>query len=293
MTKVFLAGVSAAVLMAAASILPAQAADVYSGDAAPGMKDAVAPAFSWTGFYVGGHAGWAWGDVDVTDTVTCKHKDKPVILAETRSIQTEQNWDPCRKFPKSQSRNFNADGFIGGMQFGYNKQIDRLLLGVEVDLGSLGLEGDGTGKDLLHPWSKKTVKFSSSGGFYGDFTGRVGLVHDQFLIYAKGGAAFLKADFSADYPRKWWSNDPTNFSDSETLWGWTIGGGVEYMIRPHWSLKAEYQHFDFGDASFDTRVKNKYCVTETDRVKFSPTADAVTVGLNYHFQRDEDVQPLK
>ncbi len=292
MTKVFLASVSAAVLMAAASILPAQAADVYSGDTA-GMKDAVAPAFSWTGFYVGGHAGWSWGDVDVTDTVTCKKKEYHESAPALAAVDSVPSWDPCRKFPKSQSGSFDTDGFIGGLQFGYNKQIDRLLLGVEVDLGSLGLEGDGKGKDLLHPWSKKSVKFSSSGGFYGDFTGRVGLVRDQFLIYAKGGAAFLKADFSADYPRQWWNNNPTNFSESETLWGWTIGGGVEYMIRPNWSLKAEYQHFDFGDASFDTRVKNKFCVTETEHVKFSPTVDAVTVGLNYHFQRDEDVQPLK
>ena len=41
-----------------------------------------------------------------------------------------------------------------------------------------------------------------------------------------------------------------NFEQSETLWGWTVGGGIEYALSQEWSVKVEYQHFDFGSTSF-------------------------------------------
>jgi outer membrane immunogenic protein len=28
--------------------------------------------------------------------------------------------------------------------------------------------------------------------------------------------------------------------------GWTLGGGIEAMICPNWSIKAEYLHVDLG-----------------------------------------------
>ena len=34
------------------------------------------------------------------------------------------------------------------------------------------------------------------------------------------------------------------------LVGWTAGAGAEYALSPSWSLKAEYQHFDFGKMSY-------------------------------------------
>lgn len=31
--------------------------------------------------------------------------------------------------------------------------------------------------------------------------------------------------------------------------GWTVGGGVEYAVSDHWSVKAEYLYLDFGSVS--------------------------------------------
>jgi len=53
----------------------------------------------------------------------------------------------------------------------------------------------------------QTERFRVPGGFYGDITGRVGYAVDRTLIYAKGGAALLNAEFRA------------GASNTDTLWG--------------------------------------------------------------------------
>jgi outer membrane immunogenic protein len=246
MNKLFYAGVPAVVLMAVASFAPANAADIYRRDSAPSLKDGpalMAPA-AWQGLYLGGHAGYAWGDVDVRHTKTCTQKGGSTEFPTTTTVD-------C-----SAKSSFATDGFIGGGQIGYNFQRGNLVFGPEIDLGYLGLNGD------------KTVgahKYSSEGGLYGDFTGRLGYAAGPTLFYAKGGAAFLDAKF-----------DVNSASKDDTLWGWTAGAGVEHMLRPNWSVKAEYQHFDFGDTTVTSGA---------DKIKFSPVVDAVTLGINYHVNR--------
>ena len=58
--------------------------------------------------------------------------------------------------------------------------------------------------------------------------------------------------------------------------GWTIGGGVEWMLSPAWTFKVEYQHFDFGRAEF-TLAPTVFRFDERMR------AEVVKFGLNYKF----------
>ncbi len=157
------------------------------------------------------------------------------------------------------------------------------------------------------------ARYSSSGDLYGDITGRLGYAWDRALFYAKGGVAFLNADFKASYsgqncvttgdcPYATHKGPSTfNYDHSDTLVGWTVGAGVEYALNQSWSVKAEYQHFDFGSMSYsysgcvalgvgqDTcpagnqPYNNHYTSTIDGRTKVSLTADAVTFGINYHF----------
>jgi outer membrane immunogenic protein len=41
--------------------------------------------------------------------------------------------------------------------------------------------------------------------------------------------------------------------------GWTIGGGVEWQIAPHWSLKAEYLYASLS--SITTTIPYAYAAT--------------------------------
>ena len=65
-------------------------------------RGAYAPFVSWTGFYIGGHVGADWQDVDWRN----------VNLTGERV-------------------NNDATGFIGGGQIGYNQQFNNIVLGVE------------------------------------------------------------------------------------------------------------------------------------------------------------------
>jgi outer membrane immunogenic protein len=283
----------------------AWAADLY---VKPGLKDGpypyiVAPAL-WEGFYVGGHVGGVWGGPDVSDTFV--YVGDPTF-----------------------NGGLNGAGFTGGAQAGYNIQRDRFVFGLEGDIGYLGLSAnklvnfkqdtctahyrDGSetyGRDH-HNEQLCSIdgKYSSSSGLYGDITGRLGYALDRTLFYAKGGVAFFDADFKANYAGQSCKTLGTcgtggpstfNYDHSDTLVGWTVGAGVEYALSQSWSLKAEYQHFDFGSMSYSYSdcvalgvgsnscptnpqpYSNHYTSTLEGKSKVSFTADAVTIGINYH-----------
>jgi outer membrane immunogenic protein len=248
------------------------ATDIYSPPPADSKDVPVPPPFSdhqaffdWRGPYVGAHIGGVWGEVSVTDTYT--YYQDPT---ETNTV--------------------DAKGLITGGQLGYNFRSGQIVYGLEADLGSLDLSGDKNAR-LMKSAAPLTAKYTVSGGLYGDFAGRIGYAADRTFFYGKGGVAFANADFSSTYTG---TNTRFAYDSSESLWGFTIGGGVEYSIQPGWSLKLEYQHFDFGDTSFENKLtkslgcSGQRCATFTSEANVSPTADAVTVGINYHFHGNGD-----
>ena len=235
----------------------AAAADIFSPPQSLKDSPALFAPVPWQGFYIGGHAGGEWGGPDVSD-------------------KFDYVGDP------SFNGGVNGTGFIGGGQAGYNFQRGHFVFGPEVDLGYLGLSaskggGFAPGSCTAHysdgdqPYNGNicniNAKYSSSTDLYGDITGRLGYAVDRALFYTKGGVAFLDADFKANYSGQncttignasWNCSgfhlpaipSTFNYDHSDTLVGWTIGAGVEYALTPAWSLKAEYQHFDFGSMSY-------------------------------------------
>ncbi len=256
----------------AAVCVAAVPAAASAADLGPAANSGYVPyaAVNWTGLYVGGHAGYGWGNVNLEDTLQVPETNLELI----------------------DSGKFTTGGFLGGGQVGYNVQFDRIVLGAEADFGYMGLNGSENYPAENAAGVSVSRAYKSSGGYYGDITGRAGFTldnsgrSDRILIYAKGGAAFINSKYTSSYSASGFGGSWTeaaSYSASGTYWGWTAGGGVEYAINPSWSLKAEYQHFDFGSTSFATVGK----ISST----FSPTVDSVTAGVNYHFR--PDVQPLK
>ena len=313
---VFVAG---AIVQLASPSGMALAADLAS------LKDApLAGAFTpvWEGFYFGGHAGGAREGPKATDTFTYMG-------------------DPTVNTP------FYRWGFIGGAQAGYNVQRGHFVFGPEADIGYLGISasksffqpGTDAGCVMTYPdhsyvayggWSCNVAgKYSVSSDLYGDLTARFGYEMDRTLLYAKGGAALLNADFKANYV----GNNCTvlgpycagagfldtipgytifKYNHSDTLLGWTAGAGAEYALSQSWSVKAEYQHFDFGKISYSyygcygfplasgsypnpsygkcpagtPSWDNHYTSTIRGHAEVSITADVVKVGINYRFNAE-------
>jgi outer membrane immunogenic protein len=111
------------------------------------------PFFTWTGFYVGINAGYAFGDSNWTDT--------------TFGISTG---------------NFNVDGFMVGGTLGYNLQFGSAVFGLEGDIDWSNVKGSTTTNCPLGCTTENT--------WFGTARGRVGYAFDRFLPYFTAGAAF-------------------------------------------------------------------------------------------------------
>jgi len=219
MTKSLLAG---AVFLAAAA--PAMAADLPVKAPAPVVAAPVS-FYNWSGFYVGAHAGYGWG--------------------ESRwAFQHDSFWNNTR----GERINTRPDGWLGGGQIGFNYQAGRFLLGVEGTLSAADIS-----KTVPSPISpavvfgadRETTKVKS---LY-TVAGRVGAVWDQFLFYGKGGWAGARVELSArtDF------GGGAAWKSAKDRSGYIVGAGAEYMFTPNIILGVEYNYIDLGTATYSAR----------------------------------------
>ena len=139
---------------------------------------------------------------------------------------------------------------FGGGTIGYNAQRGGVVFGIEADFGAMGISGNRriTNPDVLLTKGEDETAFAHiSTGFYGDLTGRLGWAWGPWLLYGKGGFAVLEAKTYVDEVDPKEHIGAPAFNDTRV--GWTAGGGVEYLWNPAWSVKVEYQFFDFGTSS--------------------------------------------
>jgi outer membrane immunogenic protein len=239
--RIALSVASVAALTAAAS-----AADLSAP--AVSYKD-YAPVPLWSGLYVGVHAGGAWANMSTRDLDSywnnARLRSEPAITRQIRG------------------------GAFGGTQAGYNMQRGNFIYGVEADFGEMAISGS---KQLANDRSAEAVARINT-GFYGDLTGRFGFSFGTLMLYSKAGLAVISAKLRAEEPGV---ADEPSFHDSQV--GWTAGGGAEYLLSPSWSIKAEYQHFDFGTSSSNLVGANG----ANFNFNHNLTIDTVKAGLNYH-----------
>jgi len=144
----------------------------------------------------------------------------------------------------------NPSGVAGGVQAGYNYQIAPNFL--------LGIEGE-----LSWTSANATVdNFKSSHNWYDTLDARAGYAMGSWLLYMKGGVAWMNADYSVPAA-----------SINVTRDGWNVGVGAEYMIAPQWSAKAEYNFLNFGSDNLGISRVGTAVNTQVNEFK---------VGVNYH-----------
>jgi len=161
----------------------------------------------------------------------------------------------------------DISGGFGGGTIGYNWQAP----------GSnwvWGLEADAAGSDLKYGTSGVLARvpygFEDKIRSFGSVTGRVGVTGGSALFYVKGGYAWANNRIAA-------SAGNASYNESKTHSGWTVGGGVEYMFAPNWSLKGEYMYADYSNENY------LRAVVPTTGVDLGLTTHTVKGGVNYHF----------
>jgi outer membrane immunogenic protein len=257
----------------ALAVSGAYAADLPSQKYTPEAPVVYAPAFTWTGFYVGVNAGYTWGDSGATYT----------YFSPTNA--------PLPAFPKgflALGSDNDQSGFTGGGQAGYNFQFNQFVLGVEGDINYIG-GSESKRFAAVDISGDQSFSAYNSGGvdWLGTLRARAGFAADQFLIYATGGLAFGGTDSStsfAYFDNATFTNPSTlawSGNSSDTGFGWTVGAGVEYAFTSNWTAKLEYLYYDLGD--------NTYTLTDingagfTANIKQEYTGNIVRAGVNYKF----------
>jgi outer membrane immunogenic protein len=116
----------------------------------------VAPAFSWSGFYVGLNGGYGWG---------------------------------TSKWSNVGSDEFGVKGWVGGGTIGYNMQTGIWVWGLEGDLDYSTIKGSDAGGfgGVCGPFAGGC---ETRNRWLATARGRVGYAWDRWLPYLTGGAAF-------------------------------------------------------------------------------------------------------
>jgi outer membrane immunogenic protein len=204
------------------------------------------PIFTWTGIYVGGQIGYAWGTSNTTVT------------------------DGAGNFLAFSTNN---SGVIGGAHVGYNLQLSQFVVGLEGDVDGSSLSKTVTGGFFAPPLFVG-ASIHTSLPVQGSVRGRLGYAWDRVLIYGTGGVAF--GGFNGNISTPFGSD-----SLSTTRVGWTVGGGLEYAVTNNWSVRAEYRFTQFhsnfipgGSFSFDP-----FGVSASRRIN----ENRVQVGFSYKF----------
>jgi outer membrane immunogenic protein len=254
--KILLASVGAIALSGSAAF----AADLpYRGP--PPVYVPPPPIFTWTGIYIGGQIGYAWGNDNVRWSGTSN--DGEAAFGTFSS---------------------NPQGVIGGAHVGYNLQINQWVLGLEgtVDGTSLSRTVVVPVDDVFGD-TPGSFTATSRADIQGSIRGRVGIAWDRALLYATGGVAFSGFNNSITDTTGFVAPAGTSASFSNTRVGWTVGGGIEYAVTNNWSVRAEYRYSDFGhftDFPFAGALLIPGTVFSATR---HLTENQVQVGFSYKF----------
>lgn len=201
-----------------------------------------AVAISWTGCYVGANVGGGRSPVDITD--------------------------PASGLPDADLR---GTGVVGGGQIGCDYQMGSWVFGAQGMFDLSGMQDKqndpifiGFADELKSRW-------------FGTATARLGYtVLPAVLIYAKGGAAWIRYDYT-----NYFLGVVDGVADV-TRPGWTAGGGVEWMFAPQWSVFAEYDHMDFGSNS---TTYSRPGGGSFRQITNKQEVDVGLIGINFRFNR--------
>lgn len=118
-------------------------------------------------------------------------------------------------------------GLLAGGVLGYNRQIDKFVLGIEGDINYTSLDAFNGGLD-------------TDLNFLGTITGRVGYTPvDRLLGYVEGGYALGQIEASSA------AGSDRNFHN-----GYVLGAGAEYALTQNILSGVEYNYVDLQDQGF-------------------------------------------
>jgi outer membrane immunogenic protein len=162
MNRIIVAAGALCALALSPIVRPAIAADLPVKPGPAYKAPAAAPAPNWNGWYLGGHAGYLWGETTVWDDGILVEKDA------------------------------KTNGFVGGLLTGFNWQTGSWVLSLEGDFGWTNAHGTGNNPSPPPPPIVNHYDFN----WTSHIRGRVGYAFDNVLVFVAGGLALADFDYS-------------------------------------------------------------------------------------------------
>ncbi|MCA1360812.1 TonB-dependent receptor [Bradyrhizobium sp. IC3069] len=234
-------------------------------------KATPAPAWSWSGFYAGGHAGYAWG------------------TAKTNAgfIETATETPLFGNTPVARLDHANV-----GILAGHDWTAGRLVAGIEGDFTYADQHGRSAStcpgavcNPALAPLeARMSAELSYRFDWLATVRGRIGVaVTPETLAYVSAGVRFgtVTASGSVSGTTAAGIGFTTPYSVDGFRLGWAVGAGIEMRLTGNWTGTMDYQHSDLGALrATPTLPDGAVTLIDTDgRVR----TDAVRLGVNYRF----------
>jgi outer membrane immunogenic protein len=217
-----------------------------------------APAWTWSGCYMGLNAGYGWDRDHIRDA------------AETTDGGVTFRFSDF---------DLDSKGWFGGGQFGCNWQASALMLGLEADFQGAEINSDTVFTNAIFnfPSALFNTRVTSELEYFGTVRGRIGYAFTpSAMLYATGGFAYGGIETSLSFP--FVSGLPNTFVNHarQTHYGYAVGGGAEALITPRMSVKAEYLYVDLGARTHSFLIAG-------DTYSWSQRAKLHTVKLGVNF----------
>jgi outer membrane immunogenic protein len=239
--------------------LPAAAADMPVKAVRP------APEPSWTGCYIGGHAGGAYSETHWTyrniNPYDAPGAGGPILAT---------------------NNDFKASSWIGGGQIGCNIQYDRVVIGAEGSWS--GTDLDQTNLNVVQIFAPSIQTVNTTIKSLGMATVRAGyVVMPSLLAYVKGGYASGRVQTSGQtIPPIPGLN--LNWTTSQRHSGHTVGGGLEVLTQDRFTFAMEYDFVRLNSRDHVGAVSGG-AIGPANQIVHSVVSDvhAVTLRANYLF----------
>lgn len=247
--------------LALAAVRPVAAADPSPMPVKAPQGVTAAP--DWTGFYLGGHFGYAGGSSNWSALDGVSNLAGSVDLFNTYDA-------------------FKGTGsYLFGLQAGYNFKLPSgIVLGFEADFSAPNtIAGDRT----LVTLSGGTANYRDTVLDMGTARGRIGYAFNQWLVYATGGFAWtydkLERTQLAGMPLV--GSAVPGTVDTALTWrlGWAAGVGLEVPIATNWTAKVEYLASEFGS-------HQKFFPASMQSFNSDLSVQRLQVGVNYQLGAD-------
>jgi outer membrane immunogenic protein len=200
------------------------------------LKAPEAPAYQWSGCYVGVNLGGGTSGTNFGSTV-----DPGTYLAAGDAATVTG----------SGGGGANANGVLAGGQVGCNLQSGTLVYGLEgdVDYFHSHPQFNNNTNTLANGNTFAISQSLTTNNFLATVRPRIGIAADRNLAYVTGGAAFTSISYTEGYVD---ANAPPGAGTaaaSRSLVGWTAGAGWEYAFADRWTVRAEYLYASFPTTS--------------------------------------------